>query len=59
MEFQGQFPVLIEIVPFEQGFVLRVNKSSTFYNNLENLARAIYPSVRHELNNERTCAGSC
>lgn len=55
----NEFPSLIEITAYEQGFVLRVNKAATYYSDLENLARAIYPSVRQELNTEGACAGSC
>lgn len=53
------FPRQIEVVPYDSGFVLRVGRTTTFYADLENLARAIYPRVRPELSRLPPCAGSC
>ena len=59
MEDITQYPSLIEIKPYETGYTVRADKSVTYYNDLENLAEAIYPSVRHPLNTDNACAGSC
>lgn len=59
MADQNRFPDIIDIRPFDEGFVVKLDEFSTYYQYLEDLARAIYPSVRHELNREEPCAGSC
>ena len=59
MEQVAQYPLLIEIKPFEMGYTVRSDTTVTYYQSLENLAKAIYPSVRHPLNTDNACAGSC
>ena len=52
-------PSLIDIKAYETGFIVRTGTTSTYYSDFENLAKALYPSVRRELNNGEACAGSC
>lgn len=59
METSNVFPIVIDIRPYDAGFVVKIGPISTYYPYLEDLARAIYPSVRYELSREEPCAGSC
>lgn len=50
------FPLRIEITFFENGFVAKLNSSSSFYENFEILVKEVQPCIRQELNG---CKGNC
>lgn len=59
METLREFPIVIDIRSYDTGFVVKINTISTYYQYLEDLAKAIYPRVRQELSQDGSCAGSC
>lgn len=59
MERAQSFPLRIVVEPFDNGFVVKINSVSTYYPDLENLAKAIYGSVRSELNGSNAVIGNC
>lgn len=59
MDSVQKFPTVIDVRSYDNGFVVRMDDVQTFYPQFEDLCRAIYPSVRHELSDDGPCAGTC
>lgn len=54
-----KMPSSIEILPCNAGFVAKLDKCSTYYADLEVLAKAVNPQIRQELIPLEVFAGSC
>ena len=53
------FPRMVDIKPYESGFIARIDDVSTYYESMELLSKALLPCIRGELTSLDTCAGSC
>lgn len=59
MSAEESLPLVIDIQAYDSGFIASIDKKLTYYPDLENLAKAIYPHVRKELTPTELCVGSC